>query len=70
MRVQLGSILEATESKLNRKILGEEKILLVTHSRTIRSFASDGVNPKRHDRLLNSFFSHNTSATPFICETM
>ena len=65
---ELGQILESTEQKLERQIKGDEKILLVAHSRTIRAFASKGVNPDREDRFLGSFYSQNTSATPFICE--
>ena len=60
LRTQLGQILESTEEQLERKINADEVILVVAHSRTIRAFASTGVDPQHDDRFLNSFNSHNT----------
>jgi len=41
----------------------------VSHSRTLRAFASrGGVNPENPSRYLGSFYSHNTSMTPFKLE--
>ena len=45
LRTQLGEILEKTEQNLGRKVNNDETILVIAHSRTIRAFASKGVNP-------------------------
>jgi len=37
----------------------ENKVLVVAHSRTIRAFASDGVDKKHPNYFANTFYSEN-----------
>jgi len=52
---------------LDRNVKGNEKILVVTHSRLLEAIGADGVNP-RPEFFLNSFKSMNAQVTPFLCQ--
>ena len=45
---------------------GDEIVLLVSHSRTIRAFGSNtGLKEGYKNRYEGTFYSYNTDATPF-----
>ena len=57
--------MQATQASAG-PLTGRKKIFLLTHSRTIRAFAStEGVNPEQPTHYLGSFFCGNTVTTPF-----
>ena len=44
---------------------GRKKILMVSHAKFLRAFASSGADPDRFGNFLNTFFFENTDMTPF-----